>query len=61
VRHTDAGRLAQSGAGEDDRAIARELVQGCGNLVRGNPDRPVENDGFVVVTAHVDEERARRD
>ena len=27
VRHTDARRLAQSGAGEDDRRVARELAE----------------------------------
>jgi hypothetical protein len=57
VRHTDARRLAQSGAGEDDRAVARELVEAGRYLIRRDADCVEELDRIVLVAPHVDEQR----
>jgi hypothetical protein len=61
VRHTDARRLAQSGAGENDRPIARELVQPLWDLIRRDLDGVLERGIDDVVPADVDEERPVRD
>ena len=60
VRHTDARRLAQSGAGEHDRPVTRELVEPVRDLVRVECERASSNlNGVLVLVApHVDEERA---
>jgi hypothetical protein len=60
VRHTDARRLAQSGAGEDDRPVPRELRELDGNLVGRDPNGTVEPELLVLVPPDVDEERTLR-
>jgi hypothetical protein len=61
VRHTDARRLAQSGAGEDDRPIARQLVEPLRNLVGWDLHGALEADVDDVVPPDVDEERSVSD
>jgi hypothetical protein len=56
VRHTDARRLAQSGAGEDDRHAAAELAEPRGHLVRRDPDGARKRFFWIVVATDVDEE-----
>jgi hypothetical protein len=61
VRHTDARRLAQSGADEDDRPVPGELRELAGNLVRRDADGTAEPELLVIVPANVDEKRSLRD
>jgi len=58
VRHTDACRLAQSGAGEDDRASPRQLVEAARNLIGRQSDGIRKLDRVVLVPTHVDEHGA---
>src|SRR5439155_9269937 len=60
VRHTDARRFAQSGAGEDDRPVTRKLAEAFRNLVRWNPERTLDRLA-VVEAAHVDEDGSALD
>ena len=55
VRHPDARRLAQSGAGEDDRRIARKRVDPARKLVGGDPHSALEVIRGVVVATDVEQ------
>jgi hypothetical protein len=57
VRHTDARRLAQSGADEKDRPVARKVGKARGHLVGRDANGAVEPKLLFLVAANVDEER----
>jgi hypothetical protein len=61
VRHPDARRFVQSGAGEQDRPVARELVQQAGDLIWRDPASSLEGKLVVPVPPHVHEESALGD
>jgi hypothetical protein len=56
VRHTDARRLARSGASEDDFDPRGKRRGEGGNLVRGNSRRSLERMRDVVLPPAIDEE-----
>jgi hypothetical protein len=55
VRHTDARRLAQSGANKEDRPVTRELVELVRYFVGWDADSSVEPKLLILVAPHVDE------
>jgi hypothetical protein len=60
VRHTDARRLAQSGADEDDRPVSRELRELAGDLVWRDANGALERELLLLVAPDVDEECSLR-
>jgi hypothetical protein len=60
VRHTDARRLAQSGADEDDRPVRRKLREPPGDLVGREPNGTVESELLFLVATDVDQDRSLR-
>ena len=56
MRHTDARGLSQSGAGEDDRRVPRDVREPSRDLVGRNAHGPLEDAGGIVVAPDVDQE-----
>jgi len=61
MRHTDARRLAQSSAGEDNRDVTPELSDAARDLVRRDPQRAFERPRTILMPAHVEHKRSLRD
>ena len=58
VRHTDAGRLARTRAGEHDGRIAGEVRDAARDHVRRDPPRTLEPAHLVLVAPYVEQQRA---
>jgi hypothetical protein len=56
VRHTDARRLAQSGATENDRYLPRERPKALGNRIRRDPKRAIGRVEPILTAAHIDQQ-----